>query len=843
MSAEHTVDSTSQEPQESEQATKKSQPSPTVKRKKHRRWPWITLGVLVVIIVAGALFLNIYTNSGKPVTKGTLAVKGLQSKVTVVRDKDGTPHITAANLHDLYMAQGYVEAQERMFQMDLSRRQSEGKLSEVFGSMAVDSDKTFRTYGLQRAAEASLPGYPQDTVDKLQAFSDGVNAYIAQAKTSGFSPEFKLLGYTPEPWTPIDTLTIGKYMAYDLGGHWNAQAFRQYIFDHFPKAQAEELVQQWPGSGAPTILASEDMTITAKPTANIAQQLASAAQFSPNPFNGSNDWVVSGTKTTTGLPLLCDDPHLEVATPSVWYQMELQAPGMHVSGTIFGGVPGIILGQNEDCAWGVTNTGPDVQDLYIEKQNPKDPHEYLYEGQWYKAKTISEPIKVKGAATIDFQVDETRHGPVISQLASTDTTSTSSTSNGTNANTTTDPTQAATSADNTVYSLRWTALAPTTELEAVFDFNAAKNWSQFEQALRKFQAPAQNFVFACKDGTIAYRANGLIPIRKGDGFLPVPGWDSSYEWKGYIPWDDLPQTVNPPKGFVATANNKVTPDNYPYHVSWNWSQPYRSERITQLLSAKDKLSVADMEAIQADYLDLHAKEFSPEFVKALKGADLTNDEKQALSILNSWDFKASKDSGAPLIFNRWYEQAQKDLFNDKLSPDVLALFEDEDFVTDQLLRTAVAGKPGAWIENSGGLQSLLDRSLKETLTTIKKEQGDDLSKWTWGAWHQVAFTNPLSSKAILKPLFNPRSPDPDNGSRTTIRAAGWDDTGSTDLASTWRFIADLSDLSSTQQLCAPGESGHPRSKFYNNQVDDWLNGRHHITQMGAVSGDTLTLKP
>ncbi|MCL2655567.1 MAG: penicillin acylase family protein, partial [Coriobacteriia bacterium] len=323
MSKDHTPDSSQQgvqkpaaqaaeepRPTEAEPEPKSGpepeEPSPAPKHKKHRRWPWIILGVVVVILAAGALFLNSYTNSGLPQTKGTLSVKGLQSKVTVIRDKDGTPHITAANLHDLYMAQGYVEAQDRLFQMDLSRRQSEGKLSEVFGSMAVESDKTFRTYGLQRAAEASLPGYPQDTVDKLQAFSDGVNAYITQAKSSGFSPEFKLLGYTPQPWTPIDTLTIGKYMAYDLGGHWNAQAFRQYLYDNFPKEQAQELVQEWPATGAPTILASKDMTITAGLTTNIAQQLASAAQFSPDPFNGSNDWVVSGAKTTTGLPLLCD---------------------------------------------------------------------------------------------------------------------------------------------------------------------------------------------------------------------------------------------------------------------------------------------------------------------------------------------------------------------------------------------------------------------------------------------------------------------------------------------------------------------------------------------------------
>ncbi|MBL5794957.1 penicillin acylase family protein [Bacillus sporothermodurans] len=460
-----------------------------------------TLSIIVVLILVGYFAASAYISRSLPKTEGKIKLSGLNAKVNVIRDKNGVPHIDAENEQDLYMAQGYIQAQDRLFQMDLSRRQASGELSEVVGEAAIDKDKYFRTLGLRRAATASYNEYSSQAKETLQWFADGVNAYIKELKDNGKWPiEFTILGYKPKEWTPIDSLTIGKYMAFDLGGHWEDQAFRYYLLQNFPKEKAYDLFPSYP-KDAPYIIS--------KDTLNLEKSFASAVI--PPEFNGSNDWVVSGKKTKSGKPILADDPHLGLNSPSIWYQMQLKAPTVNVSGVIFAGVPGIILGHNEEIAWGVTNTGPDVQDLYIEKRNPKEKNQFLYNKKWENAEVIKEPIKVKDRKTIDYEVTITRHGPVISEFA-------------------------ADSGKDTVLSLQWTALQPSNELEAVLQMNKAGNWDEFEKALENFETPTQNFVFASKDGTIAYKANGKIPIRKkGDGLLPVPGWTDEYEWTGYIP--------------------------------------------------------------------------------------------------------------------------------------------------------------------------------------------------------------------------------------------------------------------------------------------------------------------
>ncbi|MGV3467285.1 MAG: penicillin acylase family protein, partial [Heyndrickxia sp.] len=488
------------------------------KWKKPVLWTFIIFAILILVIM---LFLNFFTLRLLPKTTGEIYLKGINNPISVIRDEKGVPHIKAKNLHDLYYAQGYVEAQDRLFQMDLSRRQASGRLSEVVGKATIDRDKFFRTLGLRRAAEESYQQYSTQGKNVLKWFADGVNAYMKDAISSKRLPvEFTLLNYQPEKWTPIDSLTIGKYMAFDLGGHWNEQAFNYWALTNLSEEKAKELLPTYP-KDAPFIISQ-----LKESQIDIGKSFASAVK--PPVFNGSNDWVVSGEKSISGKPLLADDPHLSLATPSIWYQMQLQAEDINVSGVIFAGIPGIILGSNEHIAWGVTNTGPDVQDLYIEKRNPENPKQFLYNNQWYDATVMNEPIKVKGEKTIPYKVTITKHGPVISEFAYQNK-------------------------DNTVFSLQWTALEPSKELEAVLNMNRAKNWDEFETALLEFQTPTQNFVFASNDGTIAYKANGKIPIRKkGDGLYPVPGWTDEYGWKGYIPFDQLPKVVNPVQGFISS---------------------------------------------------------------------------------------------------------------------------------------------------------------------------------------------------------------------------------------------------------------------------------------------------
>ncbi|MDG4849782.1 penicillin acylase family protein [Peribacillus frigoritolerans] len=782
-------------------------PQQKPKRKWRKRALW-SFGILIILLLSVLIAANVFLSRALPETKGEISLPGLLKPVTVVRDSSGVPHIKAASEHDLYLAQGYIQAQDRLFQMDLSRRQASGRLSEVIGEKTVKNDKYFRTLGLRRAAEASYAAYSSDGKEALDMFAEGVNLYIDELRENGKWPaEFTLLGYEPEPWTPVDSLTIGKYMAFDLGGNWEDQAFRQYLLQTFPKEKAYDLFPDYP-KNAPYIISKEELDI----------EKSFAGAVIPYEFNGSNNWVVSGKKTKSGQPLLADDPHLGLATPSVWYQMHLEAPSVNVSGVIFAGIPGIILGHNEEVAWGVTNTGPDVQDLYIERRNPENEKEFSYKGKWEKAEILDEPIKVKDGETLDYQVTVTRHGPVVSEFAGK-------------------------SGKDTVLALRWTALDPSAELEAVLNMNKAGSWKEFEKALLKFETPAQNFVFASADGTIAYKANGKIPIRKkGDSMLPVPGWTDEFEWKGYIPFDELPKTVNPKEGFISTANNKVISDDYPYHISNNWAQPYRQMRIQEFLKANKKLTAEDMQSLQMDKVNLQAKEFVPRFVEVLKGPS-GKQEAQALTILKKWNHIDSADEAAPMIFNVWMRNIGDVLLKEEIPEETLNLFNGRRSAIDELLRRALDGKPGPWIEDAGGLEQVLAKSLQVTLTELAESQGDDIADWEWGDYHQVRFNHPLSSVAPLHYLFNGDGGIPVGGSSVTVQAAAFLDDGTVNHGGSWRFVIDLADMKQGYHLVGPGQSGNVKSEWYHDQLDDWAEGTYHKTTMDDPKGDKLLLKP
>ncbi|MDQ0271289.1 penicillin acylase family protein [Cytobacillus purgationiresistens] len=777
----------------------------TAKWKKISLWAVASIVALLLIVLMAA---NYYLNRSLPALDGEVSLSALSESVTVVRDESGVPHVQAENEHDLYVAQGYTQAQDRLFQMDLSRRQASGQLSEVIGESALDTDKYFRTLGLRRAAEASADSYSDLGMDALKAFAEGVNLYIEELRDNGKWPvEFTILGYEPEDWTPVDSLTIGKYMAFDLGGHWQNQAFRQYLLQEFPEEKAYDLFPEYP-EDAPYIISKSDLDLSK----------AFAGAVIPHEFNGSNNWVVSGEKTASGKPLLADDPHLGLATPSIWYQMHLETPDLNVSGVIFAGIPGIILGHNENVAWGVTNTGPDVQDLYIEKRNPEQANQFLYNDEWEDAEVIPEPIKIKDKDTLDYEVTVTRHGPVISDFA-------------------------ADAGSDTVLSLQWTALMPSAELEAILNMNKAKNWDEFEEALLQFESPAQNFVVADQDGTIAYKANGKIPIRKtGDGLLPVPGWTDEYEWVDYIPYDELPKTVNPKEGFISTANNKIISDDYPYHISHNWAQPYRQMRIQEVLKANNKLTAEDMMELQMDEKNLQAEEFVPQFVGLLKGVD-QEQQRKALDLLSEWDFYDRKEEAAPYIFNIWMTKIGDVLLADSFSEETLELFSGRKAAIDQLLQRALDGKPGPWIEEKGGLEEVLIQSLDLTLAQIEEAEGKDMDKWAWGDFHQVRFNHPLSSVSPLNYLFNRKGGIPVGGSSVTVKAAAFEETGLVNHGGSWRFVMDMTNPDDAYHLVGPGQSGNVKSPWYHDQLEAWADGTYHQTTLKAPAGEKLILKP
>ncbi|HYK73191.1 MAG TPA: penicillin acylase family protein [Pseudoneobacillus sp.] len=763
---------------------------------------------IVVIIYLIVLALNVYIGSSLPKTSGELNLPGLSEPVVVIRDPFGVPHIQAENEKDLFLAQGYVQAQDRLFQMDLSRRQASGRLSEVIGKATLERDKYFRTLGLRRAAEDSYNQYSSEGKNALNWFAKGVNLYIQQMEKSNKLPiEFTLLGYEPEPWSEVDSLTIGKYMAFDLGGHWEDQAFRQYLLQNYSTEKAYDLFPAYP-KDAPYIISKSEIDI----------EKAFAGAVIPAEFNGSNNWVVAGSKTKSGKPLLADDPHLSLGTPSIWYQMHLEAPTVNVSGVIFAGIPGIILGHNETIAWGVTNTGPDVQDLFIEKRNPSNHNEFLFMDKWEKAKIVKEPIKVKGEKTIDYEVMITRHGPVISDFAGE-------------------------AGKNEVLALQWTALEPSPELEAVLNMNKAKNWDEFETALQKFHTPTQNFVFASTDGTIAYKANGKIPIRKkGDSLLPVPGWTGEYEWEGYIPFDELPKVVNPASGFISTANNKVINDQYPYHISHNWAQPYRQMRIQEFLNEKNNLTLEDMQSLQMDQLDLQAREFVPILLKHLPEKQ-TKQQKEVMALLNKWDFQDHVEDAAPLIFHFWMKNIKTILFKDEIPAEMMELFGGQKQAVDELIRRASKGQEGPWMKDRGGLNQVVQSSFDQTMKELETVYGKKLNDWHWGDYHQVQFFHPLSSVRPLNYLFNFENNIPVGGSSVTVQAASYREDGVVNHGGSWRFVIDMSNPTKGKHLVGPGQSGHVLSEWYHNQMDDWANGEYHTTSIKEKVGEKLVLKP
>lgn len=774
----------------------------------------ITLGIIggvLVLAVIALLVVNWFIGSTKPLIEGELAMSSLDEQVLVTRDNIGVPHIEAQSDADLYRAQGFVQAQDRLFQMDLARRQASGRLAEVVGEAALSTDQFFLTFSLRDAAEKSYEGYSEEAKQVLAWYAEGVNDFIASAKKDdAFSYEFTLLGYEPEEWTPVDSLTIGKYMAYDLGGNWSTLAIRHWALQNLEETKAQELFITYPDVSPAILEANKESRV------NVGMKFP--MEIMPHPFNGSNNWVVAGAKTASGEPLLADDPHLGLSTPSIWYQMHLKSPDQNVSGVIFAGIPGIILGHNEEVAWGVTNVGPDVQDLYIEKPNPENPYEFSYDGKWEKAEVRKYEIGVKDQEPVPYEVVVTRHGPVISNVLYDETN------------------------PEAVFSMQWTALEPTQELQAILEMNKSSNWEEFEAALEQFHAPAQNFVFAAKDGTIAYKANGRFPLRKqGDGQLPVPGDSSDYGWEGYVPYDELPRSVNPQEGFLATANNQVIDDDYPYHITDFWAQSYRYERIAEVLDEKDDLTAEDMMALQMDQHNLQARRFLPQMLDALEGSEVATDNEELWQSLRAWNQIDSKDLAEPLIFNKWIRKLPDVLFKEEIPEDIYDMMPGKANITDQLQQNYADGESSVWVEQVGGYEKWLELAFKEMMEEMKEKHGADWQDWKWGEEHQLTFKHPLSAASpILAKLLNP-APVPIGGSAVTPQAAAFNDAGEVTHGASWRFVADLSDLSSAYHIVGPGQSGHLKSKWFHSQVQDWAEGDYHSTSITGQYEESFEL--
>ena len=514
--------------------------------------------------------------------------------------------------------------------------------------------------------------------------------------------------------------------------------------------------------------------------------------------------------------MLADDPHLGLSTPSVWYQMTLSTPDHKVSGVIFPGIPGIILGHNENIAWGVTNFGPDVQDLYIERRQSDNPYKFEYDGEYYDAQVDKYSIKVKGQDDEQFEVVNTKHGPIIDFLLKP------------------------LGNENTSFSMQWTALESTQELEAILNIDKAKNWEEFEKALENFKAPAQNFVFADNQGNIAYKSNGNVPIRKkGNGNLPVPGYSSEYGWTGYISYDKLPKIVNPEQGFIATANTETVKTDY--HTSNVWAQPYRKARIDEVLSEKNNLTADDMKKLQMDTKNLYAKEFLTNLLKNVNKDKVSKNE--VYDKLSSWDNIDNKDEAAPLIFDAWMKKIQAHILKYKMSEEAYKFMPHKESYVDKILRDSLNGKKINLIEEKGGLNTVLTGSLNETISELEGKYGKDVNKWKWGNGHTLGFRHPLSkSSALLAYFLNPKE-YPISGSKVTVQAAKQNEEGLVNHGASWRFVYDF-DTKTGYHVVGPGQSGHVLSDNYDDQITKWVNGEYTSEYIGNIpKGKTLELVP
>jgi penicillin G amidase len=790
----------------------------------------VGLVVVVVLLAVVAGGLGYYTvRRSFPQTSGSLALPGLQAQVEVIRDKQGIPHIYAANTHDLFMAQGYVHAQDRFYQMDFWRHETAGRLSELYGQSTLGTDKFLRTLGWHRIAEQEYAAADPDTKALLDAYAAGVNVYLSTHSAADISLEYSVLainglsGYKPEPWTPADSLAWGKAMAWDLGGNLDDEIQRAILTKAIGPAMTNDYLPTYP-SDHPIIVPNP--ATGSLPLQSLQKQVAAVDALLGAHFGGigSNNWVIAGSRTTTGKPLLANDPHLSIQMPSIWYEVDLHCQPVsdacpyQVSGYSFAGVPGVVIGHNARIAWGFTNVNPDVQDLYIEKINPANPNQYQVNGQWKDMAVVQDQIAVKGGSSVPLTIRSTRHGPLITDVYGLDQFAQ----------------QAGLDASSQyAMSLRWTALEPDYLFRSIFKIDRASNWNEFRDALRDFAAPSQNAIYADVDGNIGYQTPGNVPIRKqGDGLAPVPGWTDDYEWTGYIPFEKLPYAYNPPQGYIATANNAVVGPDYPYLITLQWDAGYRAQRIVSMIQAQPKLSIDTIQQIQGDDMNLGATEVLP-YLLALSFDDPKLNA--ALGQLRSWDDQMRIDSQPAAIYMSFFNRLLSDTFDDKVPQNYWLTGDDRSWV---ILRNLLAKPDSAWWDNSKTSavekrDDILRQAFTESYADLEKRLGTDSSKWTWGQLHTATFSNLTLGKsgiAVIDNLFN-RGPFPVAGGASIVNATSSnmavdDGNGSGDpfaVASlpSMRMIVDLSNLDNSLQVFTTGDSGHAYAPHYVDMADHW----------------------
>lgn len=837
-----------------------------------------TLGILARVLLTLAVVLlalgtatagaaTLLVGRTLPQTTGTLSLRGLEHPVSVLRDRWGVPHITAATLHDVAFAQGYVTAQDRLFQMEFNRHVAAGRLAELFGSGSDNSlivaDEFLRTLGLYDSAHGELANLDPQVAGELQAYADGVNAFLA-AHRSALPLEFSILGDTPAPWTPLDTLAYGRVVALSLDNTWYLKYTRAMVLAKLGPQATSALFPSYPTEN-PTLFTSAGFAAPltqspqVPPAVPVTNPLASVpagdraafARLAPQLLRGaevvhallgdisdalgSNDWVVDGTKTVTGKPLLANDPHLGISMPAIWYEVGLRGGGLDVIGFSFPGVPGVIIGHNQSIAWGVTNVEADDTDLFMERLDPTNhPGMYLYRGMWRPLDSHTETLKVRGGPAVSFTVSRTLHGPLLNSVVD----------------------------DLKGFqpvALMWTALQPGYSFAGFFELDQATDWAEFNSAIDDISI-SQNFVYADTQGNIGYRMSGWLPVRDDENhILPVFGGDPRFDWSGYVPQVLMPRLFNPPTHVIATANNQIVPDDADIFVTSSPDQGYRARRIVDLLSAKKLLSVNDFAAIQTDVYTIPSASLVPAYTSA--GSAVGGDAAAAARLLSGWDGRMATSSVAAGVYEVTTGEVIREMIEPLLGKKLYEIYRDN-YSTSGLYsvllgQVASPGAPffaaGTPREAAAARDRLIAQAMAAAVAQLRARFGADTARWTWGALHHAHFDHPLASVQPLDRIFGlpgvPRA-----GDSVTVNIGG-DGHFSADPSNfdqrsvpSMREIIDLSDFEHSLWVTTTGESGQPFSSHYSDLMALWNGGKYQQMAYSATAEtkaatDYLQLKP
>jgi penicillin amidase len=820
------------------------------------------LVALLLISLFGVAFGVWFVQRTLPQTAGTLQVTGLHGTVSVLRDTWGVPHITGADLHDVIFAQGYVTAQDRLFQLEFNRRVAQGRLAEMFGPgpdrSLVDADAFLRTLGLYGAAQMELAKLDDTTRSELQAYADGINAFVS-SHTGSLPLEYTVLGVTPEPWSPIDSLAYGRVVAYSLDGTWNTKYARAIVTAKADIETARTLFPPYPAEN-PTLIAAarvgfasargaapQRASASATADAPDAADLQAFARLSPAVLRGadvvrellgdvhdglgSNNWVVDGVKSATGKPLLANDPHLGIRMPAIWYEIGLRGGGLDVIGFSFPGDPGVVIGHNSYIAWGVTNVDADNTDLYLEKLDPTGhPGMYQFDREWRPLETRQEVIKVRGEANpVTITVSSTLHGPILNSVVG----------------------DLKNHPEIPPVALKWTALQPDYTFAGFFQLDFARNWSEFDAAISNISI-SQNFVYADTDGNIGYRMSGVLPIRPVENeTAPVGGSTSTHEWAGYVAQSEMPRLYNPATHMIVTANNQIVDQNYDHYVTAHWDYGYRARRITDLLSASSKVSAADYQRIQADVVSIPASKLAPKYIAA--GSAATGDAAIAAKLLNGWDYTMSRDSAAAAVYEVTSGALARATIEQTLGKDVYNVYRGNYSASGvfTVLINLLDQPTAPFITSSPN--EVIVKALNDAMAELRAKLGADTSKWRWGTLHQAHFAHPLASVFPLNLIFDV-APLDRPGDSVTVNAAGGGGF-STDppgygqaTVPSMRQIIDLGDLDNSLWVTTTGESGQPGSAHYGDLAPLWDQNKYQPMyfspkKQASIASGILTMKP